>query len=499
MQKRHFLLSFQLQNAFIMSKNEVIIRFEDVSFKFGEEKTILDDVSFSVRKNSKITIMGQNGAGKSTIFKMMTGKLKPQSGQIHIALGATVGIAEQMVPVDKLEMTILDYFKSAFSENIYGIERNIKEVLNAVNLSIPIDKRVKDLSGGQKARLLLAYALIQEPDILLLDEPTNNLDDEGIAHLTSFLIMYDKTCIVISHDTDFLNTFTDGVLNLDVSTHKVEQYVGNYYDVIDQIDRQVQRQRMEVARTERSIRERFTKVNKLGGKSVAMRRLARKVRDDITEDRANMTDIRQEEKTIPHFTITAQHCPGSVIKINSITIIKDNLPVEKEINIDLRRGDHMLISGPNGIGKSTMLRAMLAGEGVNISENVRVGYYSQDFSELDYDSTAFSALREVALPDKKDQDIYAAAGRFLLPGSLLQNKVASLSEGQKGLLCYARFMLQEPGLLIMDEPTNHINFRHIPVIADALQNYAGVLIVVSHVPDFVSKLKIDRVLDLRKL
>ncbi|KXK09555.1 MAG: putative ABC transporter ATP-binding protein [candidate division WS6 bacterium OLB21] len=220
-----------------------------------------------------------------------------------------------------------------------------------------------------------------------------------------------------------------------------------------------------------------------------MRRLARKVRDDIAEYRANMTDIRQEEKTIPHFTITAQHCPGSVIKINSITIIKDNSPVEKEINIDLRRGDHMLISGPNGIGKSTMLRAMLAGEGVNIGENVRVGYYSQDFSELDYDSTAFSALREVALPDKKDQDIYAAAGRFLLRGSLLQNKVASLSEGQKGLLCYARFMLQEPGLLIMDEPTNHINFRHIPVIADALQNYAGVLIVVSHVPDFVSKLK----------
>ncbi|KXK09553.1 MAG: putative ABC transporter ATP-binding protein [candidate division WS6 bacterium OLB21] len=137
MQKRHFLLSFQLQNAFIMSKNEVIIRFEDVSFKFGEEKTILDDVSFSVRKNSKITIMGQNGAGKSTIFKMMTGKLKPQSGQIHIALGATVGIAEQMVPVDKLEMTILDYFKSAFSENIYGIERNIKRSIKCCQSKYP--------------------------------------------------------------------------------------------------------------------------------------------------------------------------------------------------------------------------------------------------------------------------------------------------------------------------------------------------------------------------
>lgn len=477
--------------------SDVMIRFDEVTFRYSDKKIILDEVDFTVRKNAKITIMGQNGAGKSTLFKLLTGNLKPNSGEIHIERNAKIAIAEQMIPEDKLELTLLDYFKSAFDHEFYGIEKNIKDVLEIVNLNLPIDKQVKDLSGGQKARLLLAYALIQEPDILLLDEPTNNLDEDGIAHLTSFLIMYDKTVIVISHDTDFLNSFTDGVLNLDVHTHKIEQFVGNYYDVLDQIERQIERDRLQNARLEKSIKDRFEKVNRLGGKSVAMRRLARKTREDIERDREDIVAMRQEDRTIPEFEIKAQHIPGVTMKINSVTLMKDHKVITKKTNIALHRGDRLLISGPNGIGKSTLLKSFLKGEGVEMADGLRVGYYSQDFSELDFEATAFEALKEVSIKDS-NQEIYAAAGRFLLPGELLQNKVGSLSEGQKGLLCYARFMLQEPGILIMDEPTNHINFRHIPVIAKALDEFTGVMVLISHLPDFVAKIHINNELDLKK-
>jgi ATP-binding cassette subfamily F protein 3 len=485
-----------------MANEEVVIRFEDVSFKYkkedGNDKVTLDEANFSIRNNAKITIMGQNGAGKTTIFRLLMGEIQPTGGKIHIKLGSKIGIAKQMIPHDMLDYTIVEYFQTAFTEKKYGIERNIKDVLEVVNLDVALDKKISDLSGGQKARILLAYALIQDPDILLLDEPTNNLDQVGIEHLTTFLIMYPKTCIVISHDADFLNCFTDGVLNLDVHSHKVEQFVGNYYDVQEQIAAQIERTRLLNSRINKSIVDRFEKVNKLGGKSVAMRRLARKVRDDIEEDREKIEDVRQEDRTIPDFVIPAQNCPSTVIKINEVSMVLNHKVVTKKVDIDLWKGRRLIIKGPNGIGKSTLIRSLIDGKGSKISDGVKVGYYSQDFSELDFDKTAFDTLLEV-MPDKKVQNLYGAAGRFLLPGELLKSKVGDLSEGQKGLLCYARFMLMEPGLLIMDEPTNHINFRHIPVIAKALNNYEGTLIIVSHVPSFISEIKIHDELNLEKL
>ena len=484
-----------------MDKQDVIVRFDNVTFRYSDKNVILDDANFSIRKNSKITIMGQNGAGKSTIFKLFTGVCKPTSGSIHIDLNAKIAIAKQMITIDELKLSILEYFSEAIPEKKHGIERNIRDVLRVVNLEIPgnnLDLQVSELSGGQKARLLLAYALIQEPDILLLDEPTNNLDKAGVEHLTEFLYYYPKTCIVISHDADFLNVFSDGVLNLDVFTNKVEQFVGNYYDVLEQIEAKIERDRLLNSRLEKSIKDRFIKVNKLGGKSVAMNRLANKVRADIAEDKQKLVDVRKEDKTIPEFTIPNQNYPGTLLKIERVSFIKGSQIAEKKVNININKGSRIIISGPNGIGKSTLLRSILSNDGAQISDGVRVGYYSQNFSELDFETTAFESLKSVMLGNNY-QELYAAAARFLLPGDKLQQKVGDLSEGQKGLLCYARFMLQEPGLLIMDEPTNHINFRHIPVIAKALDSFKGGLVLISHLPDFVSKIHINEELDLTKL
>ncbi|MCC6563294.1 ABC-F family ATP-binding cassette domain-containing protein, partial [Candidatus Uhrbacteria bacterium] len=217
-----------------MDHGNVIVRFSGVTFGYDEEKPLLDEVDFSVREGAKITLMGQNGAGKSTIFKMLTGALKPQEGEVHIQKDATIAIAKQVMSREYMDITVREYFAQAFSEKHYDLDGRIRTVLETVNLKTSLEKKVKEHSGGQQARLLLAFALIQEPDILLLDEPTNNLDKEGIEHLTSFLIMYPKTVLVISHDADFLNLFTEGVLHLDVFTRKMEQYVGNYFDVVEE-------------------------------------------------------------------------------------------------------------------------------------------------------------------------------------------------------------------------------------------------------------------------
>ncbi len=482
-----------------MDQGNVIIRFSDVSYHHDEDHAILDQASFSVRENAKITLMGQNGAGKSTIFKLMTGVYKPQEGGIHIRQNATIATGHQVMPRERMEDTVLAFFEQAFPEKMYDIERRIKDVLEVVHLSAPLDKKISSFSGGQQARLLLASALIQEPDILLLDEPTNNLDKEGIEHLTGFLMMYPKTVLVISHDADFLNAFTEGVLHLDVFTHKVEQYVGNYFNVIEEIAARLERERMKNARLLKDIQDRKDKVNFFANKGGKMRKLASKLRDQIDVAEEEMVDVRKDDKTIRDFLIPAQEYADAVLKITSVKIIKDHQPWQAEVDVRLRRKNRLLISGPNGIGKSTLLRSIAAGEeGTQIGEGVRVGYYRQDFSGLNFDEVVYDSLEAMML-EPSNEKLRAVAAEFLLTSHLLKNKIGSLSEGQKGLLCFARFVLQEPGLLILDEPTNHINFRHLPVIANALEAYEGALVLVSHAPEFVSQIRFDERMDLSEL
>lgn len=485
-----------------MAQENVIISFDEVSFAYNPQKPILDEVSFSLRKNSKITIMGQNGAGKSTIFKLITKEIKPENGQVNVSLGATIAIATQVMKPENLEKTIEEFFGQVFDQDkkIYDLPKRISEVLDIVHLKAPLDKKVKQFSGGQQARLLLAYALIQKPDILLLDEPTNNLDTAGIDHLTQFLMTYPKTCLVISHDANFLNAFTEGVLYLDSFTQKIEQYVGDYYNVLGEIEARIERERAKNAQLRRSIQDRKDKVNFFANKGGKMRALASKLRDQIEDAEENMVEERQEDKTINDFTIPSQtEIIGPMVEIRSVGVMKDHEPVRITLPtpITVRKKQRLLLKGPNGIGKSTLLQALANGseEGATISPDVRVGYYRQDFSGLDFEKTAYQALEEM-MHNPWNQEIYATGAQFLLSSQILKNKVGALSEGQKGLLCYARFVLQKPGLLIMDEPTNHINFRHLPIIAKALDEFEGAIILVSHVPEFVDQIKIDQVLDL---
>lgn len=480
--------------------NESILKFKKVTYGYEEDNPLLKEVDFSILRGKKITLMGQNGAGKSTIFALITKELFPDSGSINIDNNVSVALARQVIPRDQLDLTIKEFFEKCFKEKVYDIDPKIDKVLEVVNLEAEHDRIIKSFSGGQQARILLASALIQDPDLLLLDEPTNNLDKEGIERLKEFLIAYSKTCLVISHDADFLNSFTDGVIYLDVFTKKIEQFIGDYFDVQEQISVHQDKVNKKNVQLSKLIQEKRDRANFFAHKGGKMRILAKRMREKANIAEGEKEELKREDKTIHSFTIPVQEgLSGVIIHITKFKTIRKQKASERKTDIEIRRGEHLLLKGPNGIGKSTLLESIVNGtaDGVNISEGTKIGYYRQDFSNLNFDETVYNSLSRSA-GEETEQAMRNIAAGFLINGDVMNEKIGDLSEGQKGLISFTKLVLEKPGLLILDEPTNHINFRHIPVIAEALSKYTGAMILVSHVPDFVKKIKIDHTLDLEK-
>lgn len=496
-----------------MASNEIVIRFEDVSFEYGPNKPIIEEVSFTVRRGSKVTVMGQNGGGKSTLFKLIGQYLKPGEGEIHLPLRLTIAEAPQVIPRQELELTVREFFEKRFQDKIYDIDPKIDDVLLIVNLTIDkslknkikiYDKKIKDFSGGQQARLLLASAIIQKPDILLLDEPTNNLDKEGILHLTEFIKNYEQTVVVISHDSEFLNSFTDAVLYLDVFTKKIEQYAGNYFDVMKEIAARIERENKKNAQLQKTIQEKKDQSNIFAHKGGKLRLVARRMKELAEELEEQIVDVRKEDKAIRNFHIPSQkELPPEIISFSSISFLRNHKIINRNITLALRKKTHLLITGPNGVGKTTLLESIANSEdhkdkGIVLSEGVRVGYYRQDFGTLNFNESVYECLSKAAIK-MTEHEIRGIAAGFHITGALMHTKIGSLSEGQKGLVAFARLLIEKPGLLILDEPTNHINFRHLPVIAKALDQFEGAMILVSHVSDFVEQIRIDETIDLAKL
>ncbi len=484
------------------SNNETVIKFDSVFFEYIHPKLILEDVTFNIRAWKKITIMWQNGAWKSTIFKLINKELEPKIGKIHTPDNTTIATAFQVMPIKDKELTIKDYFrkykKALETENI---DKEIMDTLRAVNLHTSLDKKINDFSGGQQARILLAWALIQNPDILLLDEPTNNLDKEWIYALEDFLKNYTKTVIVISHDSDFLNSFTDWVLYLDVHTKQVEQYVWNYYDVVEQVSKKIEKENMKNARMKKEAEDKMAQANTFAHKGWKLRAVAKKLKTEAERLKEEMWDKRKEDKAIKEFKIPyGNNCSGVILDIQEIWVVENNEMTYKKVDKQLRRDTHILLSAPNWMWKSTFLNALARWEAKNVTlwEKVKIGYYTQDFHNLDFENTVYDELRKY-WPDLTEQDFRAQAARMLIDWDMMKTQIWNLSEWQKGLVAMCALIFQKPDLLILDEPTNHINFRHIPIIAEALDKFEWAMILVSHVDEFVWSIRIDDYIDLDQL
>ena len=229
-----------------------------------------------------------------------------------------------------------------------------------------------------------------------------------------------------------------------------------------------------------------------------LRLLAKRMREKAEEMEEEQVDVRKEDRTIRPFQIQAQpDLIGEIVGITSLSIIKDHKPKTKKVDISLNKNQHLLLSGPNGIGKSTLLESLATGtaKGAIIQPGIKIGYYRQDFSTLNFEDTVYAALAS-ATRELDEEEIRSVAAGFLINAEVIRTKIGNLSEGQKGLVAFALLVLQKPGLLILDEPTNHINFRHLPIIAKALDTYQGAMILVSHASEFVKQIRIDKVLDL---
>jgi ATPase subunit of ABC transporter with duplicated ATPase domains len=283
---------------------ETLIRFDEVTFGYEENKTLIEEANFVLRRGAKLVLMGPNGAGKSTIFKLITGKITPVEGRVVAETkDLRISIAEQYIPHEEWDMYCLDYLQKAFDTKVYDIEPRAKKIFEKLNWSIPLEKQIKDLSGGQKGRLLIAKSLISDPDIVLMDEPTNNLDKTGVKDLTAFMQSYEGTAIVISHDEKFLNDFSHGIIYVNTQFKKIEQYVGNYFKALEEIERKKEAERKANAQLAKEIQENKDKVNYFALKGGKMRKLASKLRDEIEEMEDSKVDERKDDRTIRNFRI----------------------------------------------------------------------------------------------------------------------------------------------------------------------------------------------------
>ena len=548
-----------------------VIRFRNVSFGYNPEiHLLLDEVDFSISAGSKVTIMGQNGSGKSTITKLITQQIPRASlsnGQIIIRHKETIGYAMQTVPVNCRSLTIdqflyyqltgiipkPDLFDRPITDNEYDEDEDEDDdddssdssdstmvgepdtdmindnnndntgadalimprheflskkgkVLKAVQLhhvlapsnnsSNSKDRVVSTLSGGQQARLLLAAALIQKPSILILDEPTNNMDQNGLEHLQNFIATSEQTCIVISHDEAFLNSFTDMVLYLDIHSKKVESYMGDYFYVKSEISKRIERENAENARKLRKAQKKKEQANKFANKGGNLRKVAKTMREVAAEEEESIVDVRREDVSLSNFVIPFTQpydFNGKLLTISHITGYNQSIPLANSIL--LRKGSKLHLCGPNGIGKSTFLEGIVARTAPGVlfessrPEDCRIGYYRQDFFNFDFSKTVMQWMEQVSNHHHDSGELYQIAAKFLLRGTnIMKQPIGTLSEGQKGLLSFACLYILQPTILIVDEPTNHINFRHIPAIVHALSNFDGALIIVSHDQEFIQQI-----------
>lgn len=510
----------------------ISVNCENLSLSFGAE-TVLENVSFALNEGDKLGIIGVNGAGKSSLFAMITGKYQPTSGEVFISKGKTVGILEQNIEYDS-SRTILDEAINTFSdlletekelENLRAVSEQTGSEADAKRyadcqesftsgggyefrgrcrgilkkLSLPEalwDKPVSSLSGGQKTRLSLACLLLRDPDIILLDEPTNHLDTDALFWLESYLKASRKTILVISHDRYFLDSVVNRILEIENKKSRI--WNGNYTGYVNQkaIDREIQErhyvnQQREIKRIEAYIGQqrrwnRERNIIAAESRQKLLDKMERVERPEALPDRIRMTFDSSGESGNDVMSVRglAKSYPGKVLF--------------DSVSFEVKKHDRLFICGKNGCGKSTLIK-ILAGRispdkgFASLGYNVKIGYYDQENQDLHPNNTVIDELWN-AYPTMTETTVRNALALFLFRGDDILKKVSVLSGGEKARLTLARLMLSKMNLLILDEPTNHLDINSREVLENALSGFDGTIIAVSHDRYFINKLA-TRILD----
>ncbi len=458
-----------------------------VSKSFGG-RTLFQDAALQINRGERIGLVGPNGAGKSTLFSLILGEDSPDSGTISMERGITFGfLPQESQPLG--DETVLEIATShATEDDRWEIEPKAKRILAGLAFrEADYSKPARTLSGGWVMRAHLARLLVQEPDLLLLDEPTNHLDLESLQWFQQHLCNYRGAILVISHDREFLNRLVNSVI--EIGRQRLLRYVGNYDDFVrEKAARDAQHeaayanQQREIAKLQ-DFADRFrAKASKASQAQSKLKQIERMEKIDAP---------LAADKTVAKFNFPQPPRSGvRAITLKNVRFAYETLEIYNDLNFEAERGQRTVLVGPNGAGKSTLLKLLggvltpQAGER-DLGHNVKVGYFAQyRVEQLHPKHTVLQSVLDSPNP-VGEQTARTVLGSFLFRGDDVFKPVAVLSGGEKSRLALVKLLLDPPNLLLMDEPTTHLDIGSIDALIGALQQYEGTLIFISHDVHFI--------------
>lgn len=508
----------------------ILLQVQQVARYFGAD-TLFENVSLDVSDNSRIALVGRNGVGKSTLLKMIIGNESPDAGRITKKKGLTIGYlaqntglesdktiyAEMLSVFERLQIMEknlhemeakiadpgADHSSSAYSQllnqydqllhdfeeqNGYGYEAEVRSVLHGFHFEQEdYDRKISSLSGGQKTRLALAKLLLEQRDLLILDEPTNHLDIDTLTWLEGYVQNYKGALLIVSHDRYFLDRIVNEVY--EISHHHSSYYKGNYSAYIDQ---KAERLRQDWKNYEKQQAE-ISKLEDFVNKNLVRASTTKRAQSRRKQlEKMERLERPEGDEKGPHFKFTADSQSGNIVlTVKDAAIGYDGRIISSPINIDLRKNQVMAIVGPNGIGKSTLLKSVLGQipfvkGSSEFGTNVKVGYYDQEQHNLHDKKAVLNELWDDH-PTTPEKDIRSILGSFLFIGDDVSKVVHNLSGGEKARLLLTKLAMKHDNFLILDEPTNHLDIDSKEVLENAVMDFNGTVLFVSHDRYFINK------------
>lgn len=506
-----------------------VIAISNLSKSFGPQ-ALFEDVTLQLNPGCRYGLVGANGSGKTTLLKILSGTEPASGGEVTFAKNARIGILRQdrfesdeqiildvammgdelvhralkeqdahAADVDPDPERIAEIDEILRAHDGYTLEARAAQVL--MGLGIPeasIRRPLYTLSGGYKLRVLLAQVLVSRPDAVLLDEPTNHLDILSIRWLERFLNGYRGCAVVISHDQRFLNNIATHILDVDYGT--VIEYPGNYQAFHDSKLATRERKEGEIARVEKIIAHKKAFVERFKAKASKARQAQSRMKQ---LEKIEVETLASSSRRYPKLRFEIARPSGKdVLAIDGVTKAYGDKPVLSGVSLTIRRGERVAVIGANGLGKSTLLKIItdnLASDAGKVSwgHEAQVGYFAQDHKEqlTNPNQTALDYLWDIC-PQEGTSYVRGVLGRLLFSGPDVEKPVAALSGGEATRLIFSRLMVQKPNVLVLDEPSNHLDLESIEALVEALEEYKGTLIFVSHDRWFVDKLA-TRVIEIR--